>query len=106
MKARYLPLLALGILPATTSPPVAASTDRLAGAGMVSLPGSSGSERCTELRETEVSLAGYEVQLLQQLERSAALAWEKDAWRKELEYTHDSLDEIDRLLAENDCPAR
>jgi len=104
MKARFLALVGLGLLPATSPSPVAASQPSIARARSTSDRAPSSPERCSEAREAEVALAAYQVRLLQQLEHPGALAWEKDAWRKELEFTRESLEGVDQLLAETGCP--
>ena len=108
MKAKYLPLLLLGILPLGASPPAAGVPPRpLSEEATAVGPAEAdvgATDHCSELRETEAALAEQEVHLLDQLALPAALASEKDAWKQELAYAEDSLEALDRALEMHRCP--
>ncbi len=100
MKATELALLVLGVLPGLSG----ADHARAEAVASVAPKSPVTSPYCAELRETEAALAEHEVHLLDQLALPGALAWEKDGWKKELEYAQDSLDEVDAKLKDHGCP--
>jgi hypothetical protein len=108
MKAKYLPLLLLGLLPTGSSPPAAGVPDRRvseeATVVAAAAPEVLQTERCTELRETETALAEQEVHLLDRLAQADASPSDKDAWREELAYAQDALEANDKALEVHRCP--
>jgi len=100
MRAKEIALLVLGVLPGLSG------LHGARGEAVVSAPttGAVVSTRCAELRETEAALAEQEVHLLDQLALPGARNWEKDAWKQELAYAQDSLEELDQALGANQCP--
>jgi hypothetical protein len=61
--------------------------------------------RCEGLREIELTLAAREFALLQHLESPKAEAWQREAWKTELLWLRDTVDENDTALTENNCPS-
>ncbi|HUM11903.1 MAG TPA: hypothetical protein VLT82_13210 [Myxococcaceae bacterium] len=108
MKAKYLPLLLLGLLPMGSSSPAASvpPSELSEAATAVGEPATEPavSERCVELRDTEAALAEQEVHLLDQLALPDARPLEKEALREQLDSAQDALEDLDKELETHRCP--